>query len=522
MPPYGDKYYFDSETAEKVVRWIEKYCTHVKGELAEKPFILEPWQKDEIIRPMFGWKDKATGLRRYKRVFVFVPRKNGKSPLGSCLALYLLSADGEKGAEIYIAASDRNQAKIIHDDSKQMIRQNKDLALRIQSYQYSIVYEKTASSFKVLSADVKRQHGKNSHAVIFDELHTQPNRDLWDVLATSFGARRQPLLIAFTTAGFDRQTICYEQYEYAKKVRDGIIEDEHFLPVIYESDESDDIQSEQTWQKANPNYGISLKTEYVSQEAKRAIDEPSYENTFRRLQLNQWTASDVRWISDSLWMKGNKPVPLDFLKGKECTIGLDLSTVRDISAAVCDFKIEKKHFILPFFFCPKLTITERSKIINYDVWAKKGLIFETPGNSIDYDYIKLKLIELKGTYKIKKIKYDPWRAEQLIPQLIDLGFNCEEMRQGFQSMSNPTKEVEALLLNEELIHAGNPVMRWMCSNVMITHDPAGNIKIAKDKSIEKVDGMVAMVMAIDGWLKPDEKESIYNDLNKRPAGVRRL
>ena len=233
VPPVGDKYYFDQKAADKVVSWIEKYCTHTTGELAGKPLLLAPWQKDKIIRPLFGWKRKSDNFRKYRRCFIGIPRKNGKSTLGSALALYLLSADGEKGAQIYSAASDRSQASIIHSDAKTMIKQNPELSIRIQSYQSSIVYEKSASFYKVLSREVRSKHGYNSHGVIVDEMHTLPNRELWDVLTTSIGARQQPLIIVFTTWGYDRNTICYEQYEYAKKVREGSIQDEQFLPVIY-------------------------------------------------------------------------------------------------------------------------------------------------------------------------------------------------------------------------------------------------------------------------------------------------
>ncbi len=517
------EFHYDIKAADKVVNWIEKYCTHVNGELGGLPFILAPWQRELIIKPLFGWK-REDGSRKYRRVFVFVARKNGKSTMGSALAIYLLSSDGEIGSQVYSAASDRGQAGIIHEDAKTMIKQSPELSTRIQSFRNSIIYEKTASFYKVLSRAADNKHGFNSHGIIFDELHTQPNRELWDVLTTSIGSRLQPLVIVFTTAGYDRNTICYEQYDYAKKVRDGIIKDDEFLPVIYETDPQDDIQDPKAWAKANPNLGIGLKLDYVTKEAARAVNEPSYENTFRRLQLNQWTTQETKWITDELWMRGNKPLDLQALRGRTCIIGLDLSTVRDLSVVLLDFKIEAKHYILPFFFCPALSARERTKKdgVNYDLWIKQGYIIETPGNSIDYEYIEKKLMELKEVYKIKKVEYDPWRAEQIIPKLIDQGFTCEPFGQGFKSMSNPTKEVEALLLNENIVHGGNPVMRWMCSNVMIVADPAGNIKIAKDKSTEKVDGMVALVEAIGGWLGPNTGDSVYNDLTKRPEGVRRL
>lgn len=508
------KYFFDKEAGLKVKTWIEKYCTHVKGEWGGMPFNLEKWQAEEIIMPLFGWKDKETGLRRYRRMFVFVPRKNGKSTLGSAIALYLLCGDKESGAEIYSAASDRLQAAIIHDTAKAMVLQNEELKKRLKIFQTSITYEKNASFYRVLSSDAPRQHGKNSHGVIFDELHTQPNRELWDVLTTSIGARRQPIIATFTTAGFDKNTICYEQYDYAKKVKDGIIQDESFLPVLFESSPEADIFSIKTWKAANPNYGISLKAQYMTEEATRANNEPSYENTFRRLQLNQWTTQDTKWISDEVWMSGGEVVDEEMLEGMPCVVGLDLSSTRDISALVLDFLIDEKHYILPYFFIPELSARERTKKdgVNYDLWVKQGYIIETSGNVIDYGFIKAKLAALATRFRITSVQYDPYNASQIIIDLQDEGFNCEPFRQGFLSMSTPVKSIERLCLSGSIIHGGNPVLRWMCSNVAIVEDAAGNIKISKDKCKEKVDGMVALAMCIGGHLTHGSSNgSVYED-----------
>ena len=509
-----DKYIFDRKAGQRVVDWIERYCTHTKAEWGGTPLILADWQKEEIIIPAFGWKDRKTGLRKYRRVFVFIPRKNGKSTLGSAIGLYLLCGDKEPGAEIFSAASDRLQAGIIHDVAKQMVLQNPTLTTRLRTFQYTITHPDSGSFYRVLSSDAPRQHGKNSHGVIFDELHTQPNRELWDVLTTSTGSRRQPLIFAFTTAGFDRQTICFEQYDYAKKVKAGIITDDTFLPVIYESEEKDDVFDEAIWKQTNPNYQISLKKEYVIEESTRAKNEPSYENTFRRLQLNQWTSAETRWISDEVWMRGVKDFDIKKLEGKPCVCGLDLASRRDICAFIMLFPIEDSFIILSHFFIPGLTARERTQKdgVNYDQWIRGGFITETPGNVTDYDYIRKFVNDAGEKYDIRVIGYDRWNASQLVINLQDDGFECDPFGQGFASMSAPTKELEGMIYNSQVNHQGNPVLRWMCSNVMIVQDAAGNVKISKDKSKEKVDGMVALVMATGEWMtKFDGDTSVYDE-----------
>jgi phage terminase large subunit-like protein len=494
-------YYYDKSAANKAVQWIEKYCTHVKGELAGKALKLTDWQKEEIVKPMFGWKRRKDGLRKYKRVFVFVPRKNGKSTLGAPLGLYLLCADGEKGSEVYSVASDRKQAGIVHDVAKTMVLNSTELSTRLEIYQNSITYKKAGSSYKVISSDVRRQHGHNAHGIIFDELHTQPNRELWDVMTTATGARSQPLVVAFTTAGFDRQSICYEIYQYAKKVKAGIIHDDTFLSVIYEADENDDINDESTWAKANPNYGVSLKKQYVKEEAKRATQEPGYENTFKRLQLNLWTSSETKWINDATWMACGDL--LQEVEKMECYCGLDLASTRDITAFVMLFPRSDGTFdLLPHFFIPELNARERSRKdgVNYDEWIRNGYMWETPGNSTDYDFVRMKINELNLKYNIKSISFDRWNSSQLVINLMGDGFEMSPFGQGYGSMSSPTKELEKLIISKQIRHGGHPVLRWMCSNVMIQRDPADNIKINKSKSKEKVDGMVASVMALGEYI----------------------
>ena len=494
-------YYFDQAAAEKAVKFVERFLTHVKGEWAGTPLILEEWQKRDIFYPIFGWK-RADGSRKYNSVYIEIPRKNGKSTICAGIGLLTLIADSEKGAEVYLAANDRLQSGIILDMIKSMIDNSADLSSILKSYQNTVHFRKTNSFLRALSAEVKTKDGLNTHCFIYDELHAAPTRALYDVLDTSQGSRKQPLQVIITTAGYDRNSICWEKHEYAVKVREGIIKDETFLGVIYSAPETDDIFSEETWKKANPNYGISVYPEYMRRQAAKARSTPSFENTFRRLHLNQWTQSETRWINDDDWMRCDKGTMQPEPKS-ECYGSLDLATVRDICCYTRIYPMGDDRFLVKvMFFVPELTAKERSKKdgVDYDVWIRQGYIVETPGNTVDYDYIENYILKSQETDNLVGVAYDAWAASQLVSRLIDKGVNMVAWRQGFASMSAPTKEVERLTMLEKLNHEGNPVLRWMCSNVMIVSDAAGNIKIDKDKSSEKVDGMVSLAMAMGYYM----------------------
>ena len=281
------EFHFDENAANIAVLFFERFLHHSKGEWAGRPFQLEQWQKDQVIRPLFGWK-RADGTRRYRRAYIEIPRKNGKSTLGAAIALALLYIDSEPGAEVYSAASDREQAAIVFNEARAMVETSPELLRRSKPFRRSIVVPGTRSSYRVLSADAPHQHGLNAHGIVFDELHTQPDRELWDVLNTSTGARRQPLVVMLTTAGYDRESICWEQHEYARQILQGIVQDDSFFACIYGAEESDDWLDPATWRKANPNLGVTISLDYLEGEARRAQISPAYQNTFRRLHLNQW------------------------------------------------------------------------------------------------------------------------------------------------------------------------------------------------------------------------------------------
>lgn len=501
------QFYFDEKAAQVAVAFFERLLVHSKGEWAGKPFKLQEWQKEEVIRPLFGWKRNIDNSRRYRRGYIEIPRKNGKSTLASGIGLYLLFADDEPGAEIYSAAADRDQASIVFDEAKSMVEASPQLSGRAQVYKKAIVVPGTRSSYKVLSADAYTKHGLNAHGIIFDELHAQPNRDLWDVLTTSTGARRQPLVVSITTAGFDRNSICWEQHEYAQQVLDNVIDDPTFFAFIAAASEKDDWQDPAIWRKANPSLGVTVKEEYMEGEARRALQTPAYQNTFRRLHLCQWTQQETRWLSLEAWDKNKMPVEESLLKSAPCYGGLDLASTSDIASFVLDFPSEpgesEQHSWLPFFWIPKDNLVERARKdrVPYDAWARDGLVRVTDGNVIDYSIIVRDIIALGEIFDIKEIAFDRWGAFQVSQQLEGAGFTMVGFGQGFISMSPPTKELLRLVLDGKLAHGNNVVLRWMADNLVVTSDAAGNVKPNKEKSREKIDGIVAGLMALDRAVK---------------------
>jgi phage terminase large subunit-like protein len=505
------EYHFDKRAADVACAFFERLLRHTKGEWAGQPFALQLWQRDDIIRPLFGWK-RADGTRKYRRAYIEIPRKNGKSTLSAGIALALLLMDNEPGAEVYSAAADRNQAAIVFDAAKTMVEGSTALARFAEVYRREIRVPKINGIYRVLSADAPTKHGLNAHGVIFDELHAQPNRELWDVLVTSTGARRQPMLVAITTAGYDRNSICWEQHEYARQVSEGLIDDPAFFAYIAAADPGDDWADPVTWAKANPGLGVTVKVDYLAGEVERAKASPAYQNAFRRLHLNQWTSQESRFIDMTAWDACNTPLP--DLSGRACMAGLDLASTTDLAALVLVFppkRDNEPYWVLPRFYIPAQNMIERVRRdrVPYDVWVRQGLIVATEGNVIDYAAIRQDLAQLGAKYKLQEIAFDPWNATQFATQLEEDGFVMVQFRQGFASMSGPTKELLRLVLSEDLAHGGNAVLRWMADNLAVRQDPAGNIKPDKAKSTQRIDGMVALVMATGRALSGGESESVY-------------
>ncbi|HYE51204.1 MAG TPA: terminase TerL endonuclease subunit [Azospirillaceae bacterium] len=521
----GDpRFFFDELAAERAVQFFPKFLRHSRGKLAGQPFELEPWQK-AVVRTIFGWKWLGTRVRVVRRVFLFLPRKNGKSTFSAGLALLMLIADGERGAEVYSCAADREQAAIVFREAVQMVTASESLSRVTEIFKTAITCTPLAGSYKVLSAVADGKHGLNPSAFIFDELHTQPNRDLYDVMNTAVGARPQPLEAYLTTAGHDRHSICWEVYDYACKVRDGIIDEPAFLPVLFAAGEDDDWRDPTTWAKANPSLGSAVQLDYLARKAKEAMEVPAYENTFKRLHLNLWTEQATRWLPMDRWDACGPALGTEDLRGRPCWAGLDLSSTTDLSALALVFPRESGpgYDVLMRFWVPKENIRRRAERdgVPYPQWARDGAITPTEGTVVDYDVIRGEINALKEEFDIREIAVDRWNSTQLQTQLMGDGFTVVPFGQGYGSMTAPSKELEKLVLAGDLHHAGNPVLRWMASNVAPAQDPAGNIKPDKARSSERIDGIVALIMALGRAMVREASEptaSPWDDPNFTLAG----
>ena len=547
--------YFDRKIADTKVEFIESACRHVKGELAGQLIKLAPWER-EIVRGIFGWI-RLDGTRLFREVYIEVPKKNGKSTFGAALADTILLTDGEPGAEIYSVAAETEQANIIFGVAKDMIRQDPELAEVTEIFRRSIIYK--TSSYHVLSADADTKEGKNSHAVLFDELHVQPNRSLYDNLKTGMASRRQPLMIMLTTAGFDRLSICWEKHQKAVGIMEGTVDDPTFLGIIFAADPEDDWTSVKTWKKANPNYGISVKESFIKELCEEAQRSPASENTFKRKHLNIWTEQETRWLQMSIWDKGNAiPFNPAALKGRRCYGGLDLSDSNDLTAFVLVFPPDRIAFkinpevngdsvdridyaaldaepfyVLPFFWIPEENLRERVKRdhVPYYLWLNQGLITATPGNSIDHRYVALALGQARLDYDLRGVIFDPWGSRKITGDLVDdYGFTLDVDEgkryqkpwlliapQTYQFWTPPLNDLVNFLQAGKIAHGGNPVLRWNASNAVVEEGKFGGIRLTKKKSREKIDGMAALGMGFEAaiWNANESTGSVYDSRDMR-------
>jgi len=473
--------------------------THTKGPFAGQPFNLRPWQR-QIVQRLFT--TRADGLRQFRTCLLMLPRKNGKTELAAALAIYFLLFDGEAGAEVYSAAADRDQASLVFHAAAAMIRQAPELlaVVEIVDSQKRIVHRSSGSFYRAISAEAYSKHGFNASVVIYDELHAAPSRELWDVLATSQGARAQPLLMAITTAGYDRHSILWELYQHAKKVAAHPALDPTFLPILYEAPADADWTSPRVWKATNPALGDFRSLDEMRTMCARPQEIPAQENTYRRLYLNQWTEQASRWLAMPSWDACLAPTPRASLAGRRCFVGMDLSTTTDLTALVAVFPDEHGFDVLAQFFVPADRILERSRRdhVPYDEWARQGMLTATPGNVVDYEAVRAVLKAWASEFSVQMIAFDPWNATDLVTRLQQQdGLPCLQMRQGFASLSAPTKSLEQAVLGRRLRHDGQPVLRWNISNAAAESDAAGNIKLSKAASTERIDGAVALVMAMD-------------------------
>ena len=503
--------------ADHAVNFIE-CLKHTKGKWAGEPFKLMPWQ-EQIIRDIFGTL-KPNGKRQFTTAFIEIPKKCGKSELAAAVALYLLYADGEASPEVYGAAADRQQASIVFDVANSMVQMCPALMIRskIKAATKRIDNLINNGKYQVLSADVANKHGFNVSGLVLDEVHAQPNRKLYDVLTKGSGdAREQPLFFLITTAGNDTKSICYELHQKAKDILEGRKIDPTFYPVIFGADDDDDWSDPAVWAKANPSLGITISIDKVKEAYESARQNPAEENTFRQLRLNQWVKQSVRWMPMDKWKECKVDYRPEDFEGRMCYAGLDLSSTSDITALVLVFPptdSDDRYYVLPYFWLPEETIGLRVKRdhVPYDIWRQQGLFMTTEGNVVHYGFIESFIEELGKIYNIKEIVYDRWGTTQMSQNLENDGFTVVPFGQGFKDMSPPTKELMRLVLTKKIAHNGNPVLDWMMDNIYVRKDPAGNIKMDKEKSTEKIDGAVAMVMALDRAIKcgNDGGESVYD------------
>lgn len=504
-------WHFDRKAAGRAIKFIES-LKHTKGEWAGQKFLLEPWQQFAVWN-IFGWK-LADGTRRFRYAYIEIARKNGKTALSAGIGLYMLFADGESRPEVYSAATVKDQAKICFADAVEIVKAT-DLKRYLSPFRNSITYEQKGGLFKSLSSDYGTHDGLNPSCGIIDEFHAHKDSGMFDVIKSAFGARRQPLMFIITTAGFNKTGACYAYRENVIKILRGVNRDDSLFGIIYTQDTKEEWDDSKMWIKSNPNLGVSLSVDYLASQVMDAKNRPEAVRNVMTKNVNLWVDAERTWILDEVWQKCAGATDPATLRGCDCWGGLDLSNVSDVTAFVLLFNENEKFQLLPFFWIPEEKMLEkiRKENINYDLWVRDGYMKVTPGNVIDYDFVKADILRIVADYDLKSTAYDRWNASQTIIDLSNEGMEFNPFGQGFGSMSAPTKQFEALVLTGELEHFGNPVLRWMLSSTVVQTDPAGNIKPDKRKSVQKIDGIVASIMALGEWMTDQAKNESnpYND-----------
>ncbi|WP_422923731.1 terminase large subunit [Singulisphaera sp. PoT] len=495
--------YFDQEAADKACNFIETFCRLSKGPGAgDDPLTLVPWQRDFVSR-LFGWKRKD-GRRRYRTAYVEIAKKNGKSALVSALVIYLMVADGERGPEVYLNAYDKEQALVVFREAAAMIRADEDLSelFDILETDKKILYREINGLLRANSADVPSKDGVDASAVIFDELHRQRDRKLWDIYKYAGASRLQPLRICITTAGEDESGVWYEQREYSEDINAGKVPDTSHLGIVYRALDTDDIDDPATWRKANPSMGVTLFEDVFAAELIAAKRNPLDLAEFKRLRLNIITRAAAKFVDPEHWKACGGLIIVARSAKDPFWLGLDLSTVNDLTCAVSLYGDPDEGFDVQLdCWLPEDNIAELEQQhgFSYRVWAQEGFIELTPGNVIDYGFIRKRINQRAKEGNLQKILVDPYSATKLSVELLDHdGLPVEYIRQGFYSLSSPTKELDRLIRSGRFRHGDNPLFAWMASNAIAVKDAAGNVKLSKEKSRKKIDAMAAAVNAIAG------------------------
>lgn len=540
---------WDLAAAAKAIGFFS-FLVHSKGEWAGRPLRLSPWQ-EFIIGSLFGWK-REDGTRRFRMAYTEVPRKNGKSTFAAGVGLYLAFFDGEPGAEVFTAATKREQARIVHDEAIRMVRASSSLRKRISIFKDNLSSDSTNSKYQPLGADANTLDGLNPNGVIVDELHAHKTRDMLDVLETATGARRQPLIFVITTAGVaGGATVCQEMHDYTVKVIEGQVVDDSQFGFIATIDAGDDWKDEGCWAKANPNLGVSCKADDLRRKRDKAVEMPSAQATFRQKHLDEWVQSVEVWLPDDRWMAGDNSKPLDIesLHGRKCYGGLDLANTLDLCAFVLVFPrggespiprrrakgddddepakdddsqayvLAEVYDVLAWFWCPEdcAMERERSNRVTYRTWIDLGMIQETDGDVTDYDVIREDIKRIGEDYQIKEIAYDPFNATQLATQLVQDGFDIYEFRQNMSNFNEPMTAVEKLSKEGRMRHGGNPVLRWMIGNIYAVRNGTGQVMPSRKKSTDKIDGGVALIQGLSRAMMR-EGGSVYDRRRVRTIG----
>lgn len=507
--------YFDRNAAQHAIDFFS-YLQHSKGEWAGQVVHLEAWQQ-AIVWILYGWYRRKTKTRRFRQAYIEIARKNGKSTFASGLALYMLLADGEPGAEIYSAATKRDQAKVTFDEAARMVRKSPFLSEHITVHKDKLFIKwDTASKYEPVGRDADTMDGLNIQFGLVDELHAHRTSEVWDVLLTGMGSRRQSMMFGISTAGFNQSSFCYSQRTYLTQILDGVIGNDAFFGTIYTLDEEDDPFDEKVWIKANPNLGVSVYPDELRELAAQAKEMPAVLSTFLTKRVNIWTRAKQHWIHPDKWRACSFAVDAEDLAGRVCYGGLDLSNTLDLTSFVLVFPptgADPLYRVLPRFWVPASAVTERSRSqrVPYEVWQREGHLRAIPGEVIDYEYIYSQIDEDAQKYDLREIAFDRWGAAEIYVRMAKQGMEMAAMGQGYASMSAPMKKLSELIVGEKIAHGGHPVLTWNAHNVVAVMDPAGNIKPDKSLATEKIDGVVALIMALDRATRhdPDPDGSIY-------------
>ena len=514
--------WFDKEDANRVIDFFG-LLKHSKGEWAGEPFRLEPWQKF-VVWVVFGWKN-SDGSRRFRTSYLEVARKNGKSTFLAGLGLYGLGFDGESGSEVYSIATKEDQARITHNEGRSMAMKSGNLGGLATVHKKAVSIDSLDATWIPLGADSKKQDGLNPHLTLVDEFHAHPDRSMLDVMDSAVGSRRQPLLFIVTTAGFNVQSVCYYEREYAIRVLKGDVDDDSYFAIIFTLDRDevsgellDDWKDPEVWIKANPNLGVSVRIEDMERMCKKAIESPLTLNNFLTKKLDVWTTQETKYFNMEKWNACSNVVDEKELLGKECYVGIDLASKNDIGSVVCLFPLEDGRVaLLPKFYCPRKGAEERSRKdrVPYLKWADEGYLTLTKGSRTDYGVIKKDIEEIFGKFDVRKVGFDQWNFEYLYQRLVVDGADEDvfvQYGQTLKNMSEPTKDLDLLVVEGRLVHNNNPVLKWMASNTAVYTDANDNVRPVKNKSSEKIDGIVATVMARGLCLiERPEEESIYSE-----------